>query len=248
VALGLRPHATPPGARHNGLVLLRPVADFCAAVDKTGDLLCAIEDGDDRSIVIECKFDKTISLGDPNERDWYGKNIDTALSQLLEAQVNRKSVQAIIVLDRSSINPSLLKRVDNVAYRAGYGFIVVIDMLHGDFSNLGLAYLVARDLAIADRHVDLDTNILDMLIGRVVSEINRLSDIRKLIERNIKSCEEILGRINQSMLSIEFCQTYLSKFLNDGILSKQDLLAFASGGDLKARYQLIATELSNGSK
>ncbi|MGO4169769.1 hypothetical protein, partial [Novosphingobium sp. YAF33] len=43
VALGLRPHATSPGGRHTGLVLLRPVADFCAAVDnwqsdgETGD-------------------------------------------------------------------------------------------------------------------------------------------------------------------------------------------------------------------
>ncbi len=218
------------------------------AKNKTGDILCSIDDGDDRSIVIECKFDKTISLGDPNERDWYGKNIDTALNQLLEAQVNRRSAQAIIVFDRSSINPSLLKRVDNVAYRAGFGFIVVIDMLHGDFSNLGLAYLVARDLAVADRQVDLDTNILDLLIGRVVSEINRLSDIRKLIERNIKNCEEVLGRIDQSMLSIEFCRSYLAKFLSDGILSKEDLLVFATGGDLKARYQLIATELANESE
>ncbi|AXB78618.1 hypothetical protein TQ38_018550 [Novosphingobium sp. P6W] len=33
MALGLRPHATPPGVRHTGLLLLRPVADFCAAVD-----------------------------------------------------------------------------------------------------------------------------------------------------------------------------------------------------------------------
>lgn len=229
---------------------ISPTGNIAGALpkNKTGDILCAIDDGDDRSIVIECKFDKAISLGNPNERDWYGKNIDTALSQLLEAQVNRKSAQAIIVLDRSSINPSLLKRVENVAYRPGYGFIVVIDILHGDFSNLGLAYLVARDLAVADRQVDLDTDILDLLIGRVVSEINRLSDIRKLIERNIKSCEEILARIDQSMLSIEFCQTYLSKFLRDGILSREDLLAFATGGDLKARFQLIATEIANGSK
>lgn len=55
-----------------------------------------------RQVAIECKFDKSIRLGEIEDVDWYGNKFDTALSQLIEAQANRECDQAIIVFDRSS--------------------------------------------------------------------------------------------------------------------------------------------------
>jgi hypothetical protein len=211
--------------------------------NKTGDILCLAGGDENQSIVIECKFDKNIAMGDLADRDWYGKNFDSALSQLLEAQANRRSKQAIIILDRSSVNPALLKRVENVSYRPHCGFIVIIDILRGDFSNLGLAYLIARDLVTSNREVEFDSDILTLLIERVVSEINRISDIKKLVDRSIKTSEEIIAKLDQGTLSIEFCRSYLMKFLSEGRLSKEDMFNFAAGGDLRLKYQAIASEI-----
>lgn len=90
-------------------------------------------------------------LGEIEDVDWYGNKFDTALSQLIEAQANRECDQAIIVFDKSSVAPALLNKIGNIAFRPKYGFIVIVDSLRGDYQNLGLAYLLARDLAAVMR-------------------------------------------------------------------------------------------------
>lgn len=212
--------------------------------NKTGDIVCNLDDEGDRRVVIECKFDKSVPLGEIQKRDWYGNNLDTAWSQLIEAKANRDADEAIIVLDRSSINPALLKSVENIAYIPKVGFIVVIDSLRNDYQNLGAAYLVARSLATANPAIDCDNELLLILIERVLADIRQMTEIRKLVQQNITISKSILVNLERSQIAIEFTQQYLTKFLSDGTLSKQDLLDFYSGGDVKRRFLAIESSIS----
>ena len=211
--------------------------------NKTGDILCYVDDADDNRIVIECKFDKGMRFGAIADQDWYGKKLDTALGQLVEAQANRECAHAIIVFDKSSITPALLKRVGNITYEPPYGFVVVVDSLRGDYSNLGLAYLVARDLACVDRSVEIETDLLTVLLDRIIAEADELSAIRRLVEANISNSNEIIAHLEKGLLSLEFCRSYLRKFLADGTLSKADLLDFYSGGDRREQYRAIQHQI-----
>ena len=228
---------------HNDRIELTGNAPGALAKNKTGDILCYVDDNDGKRVAIECKFDKGIRFGAIEDQDWYGKRLDTALGQLVEAQANRECTQAIIVFDRSSINPALLKRVKNISYEPQYGFLVVIDSLRGDYSNLGLAYLIARDLACADRTVEIETDLLTILLDRIISEAEELAEIRKLVESNISNSIEIIAHLEKGVLSLEFCRTYLKKFLSDGTLSKADLLEFYSGGDRREKYRIIQQKI-----
>lgn len=213
--------------------------------NKTGDLLCRVDGDLDRKVVIECKFDKSIRLGEIEDVDWYGNKFDTALSQLIEAQANRECDQAIIVFDKSSVAPALLNKIGNIAFRPKYGFIVIVDSLRGDYQNLGLAYLLARDLAAVNPTLEIEHDLLLILMDRIIADANRIADIRSLVEDGIKKSQEVLGRLEQGRLSLEFCQSYLKKFLETGTLSREDLLAFYQGGDLKAKYQPVQEDIKN---
>ena len=212
--------------------------------NKTGDIICQIGGNEGRKVAIECKFDKSIRLGDVTEVDWFGNKFDTALSQLVETQANRECDQAIIVFDKSSVAPALLKAVGNLSYRPKFGFIVIVDSLRGDFENLGIAYLLARDLATADRSLDVEHDLLMILMERLVADANRLADIRSLVKDGIKKSQEVLSRLEQGCLSLDFCRGYLTKFLKTGTLTRNDLLNFYSGNDLKSKYQPIYESIS----
>ena len=213
--------------------------------NKTGDILCKVNGNEQRLVAIECKFDKAIRLGEIEDVDWYGNKFDTALSQLIEAQANRSCEQAIIVFDRSSIAPALLKVIGNIAFRPHFGFIVVVDSLRGDYQNLGLAYLLARDLAAANRAAEIEIDMLVILMDRIVSEANRLVEVRTLIEDGIRKSQDVISRLEQGALSLEFCRSYLKRFLEAGTLSKIDLLDFYRGKDLRTKYQAIHEQITS---
>ncbi len=222
---------------NNDLVELTRNSPGAIRRNKTGDILCYIDGSDEKRVVIECKFEKNMKFGPIEEQDWYGSKLDSALGQLIEAQANRECSHALIVFDLSSINPALLKRVKNISYRAPYGFVVVVDSFRGDYRNLGLAYLVARDLACANPAVDRDGDILTMLLERIIAEASKIAGIRALVERNIGTCHEIISQLDQGVLSLEFCQTHLRKFLSEGTLSNTDLHEFYTGGDRREKYK-----------
>lgn len=211
--------------------------------NKTGDIVCTLDASDERRIAIECKFDKSIPMGKLTDRDWQGKNVDTVWSQLLESKANRDAQQAIIVLDRSSVNPALLKSVCDVSYAPKIGFIVIVDSLRGKFDNLGVAYTIARELTLADRTADIDHDILMMVIDKILNELKEVNGIRELVQKNITNSREILARIEKGTLAVEFSRQYLTRVLAEGTLSKDDLLEFYSGGDIKTRYHPIEREI-----
>ena len=215
------------------------------AKNKTGDILCEINGDSNQRIAIECKFDKSIKFGEIENKDIFTRKSDTAWSQLIEAQANRGTNTAIIVFDISLIDNSILKNFDNVGYIPEVGFVAVINSQAGDYSNLGIAYMLARDIILNAKQVDLNKDILSMIVNRIIKDIDQIMMIRNLVHSNIENNKSILNQLEKSMLLMEFNQEYLLKFLKDGNLTKEDLLEFYSGEEVKDRYKLIEKEISS---
>src|SRR5690606_16033311 len=53
--------------------------------NKTGDIICKVDGESDLRIAIECKFDKSIKLGDIESKDIFTRKYDSAWSQLIES-------------------------------------------------------------------------------------------------------------------------------------------------------------------
>ena len=109
--------------------------------NKTGDILCYVDGNENNRIVIECKFDKSIKLGDISSKDIFTRKADTAWSQLIESQANRNGRVGIIVLDKSVVDSTILNTIQNVRYIPSIGLIALIDTNKGDYGNLVIAYM-----------------------------------------------------------------------------------------------------------
>jgi len=212
--------------------------------NKTGDIICEVDGNEGLKISIECKFDKSIRFGEIETKDVFTRRMDTAWSQLIEADANRNSKVSIIVFDISLVDNSILKVYENVGYIPSIGFIAIIDSQMGDYKNLAIAYLLARDIALNAKILDLDLNVLSAIIKRIIKNISEISTIKNLVESNIQNNKEILKQLEKSMLLMEFNQQYLSKFLKDGTLTKQDLLDFYMGEEIKDRYKRIEKDIN----
>lgn len=212
--------------------------------NKTGDIVCEVNGTPDLKISIECKFDKSIRLGDIESRDIFTKKSDTAWSQLIEAQANRDSKVSLIVFDISLVDNSILKSIENVGYIPGVGLIAIINSQKGDYNNLAIAYMLARDIAINAKEIDLDKDVLAIIINRIVKDITEVLAIRSLVLNNIENNRNILKQLEKSILLMEFNQEYLKHFLVKGSLNKKDLLDFYSGENVKDKFRLIEKEIN----
>lgn len=216
--------------------------------NKTGDIVCEVNGNSELKIVVECKFDKSIRLGDIESKDIFTKKTDTAWSQLLEAKANRDAKVSIIVFDISLVDNSILKNYENVGYIPEIGFVAIVNSQKGDYSNLAIAYMLARDLAINAKEIELDKKLLAILVNRIIKDINETLLIKSLVISNIENNKNILKQLEKSLLLMEFNQEYMKKFLKDGTLTKKDLLDFYSGEDVKDKFKYIEKtidELSN---
>ena len=94
--------------------------------NKTGDIICELDGHPEKRITIECKFDKSIKLGDIDTKDVLTKKSETAWSQLIESGANRKSDLNVIVFDNSLVDASISKRYETVGYVPSIGFVFFI--------------------------------------------------------------------------------------------------------------------------
>lgn len=212
--------------------------------NKTGDIVCNINGDSELKITIECKFDKSIKLGDIESKDLFIRKTDTAWSQLIEADANRNSRVSVIVFDISLVDNAILKFTENVGFIPEIGFIAIIDSQKGDYNNLFIAYMLARDIAMNAKTLDLDKDVLAILVTRIIKDISEVKAIKSLVEKNIDTNKEILKQLEKSMLLMDFNQQYLTKFLNDGTLTKKDLLDFYMGEDVKDKFKLIEKDIN----
>lgn len=212
--------------------------------NKTGDIMAYVGgESSGRKVAIECKFDKSIKLGDVDSPDIASNKYDTAWSQLLEATVNRDANASIIVFDKTLADASIQRAVDGVTYVDGIGFICIIDYEASDYQNLAVAYNLARGLALRKDGKNVEVEFVNMLIQRLLKDIRDVQSIETLVKTNIKNNQQILKNIEKSLLSIEFDQRYLAKYLEDGYLNKADLLEFYQREEIRAKYKLIAKEI-----
>lgn len=212
--------------------------------NKTGDIIAFVggENGN-KKIAIECKFDKSIKLGNVDSLDIGSNKYDTAWSQLLEASVNRDANASIIIFDKSLADSSIQRAVDGLIYVNDIGFICIIDYEAGDFHNLAIAYILARSMALRKEGKNVEIEFINMLIQRLIKDIHDIQQIESLVRSNIKNNQQILKNVEKSILSIEFNQQYLAKYLEDGFLSKADLLDFYQRDEIRVKYKLLAKEI-----
>jgi len=211
--------------------------------NKTGDIVCYIDGDENKKIAIEVKFDKSLKLGDVESKDILTKKQDTAWSQILEAKANRDSKVGIIVFDISLVDSSILKFTNSVGFIHGIGFVAIVDSQKGDYSNLVIAYNLARDIVLHAKQPDFDDKTLTIILKRIIKDIDTFFEVKKLVQGNIESNQEILKHLEKSFLLMEFNQQYLSKFLKDGKLTEEDLLAFYSGEEVKEKFAPIEKEI-----
>lgn len=212
--------------------------------NKTGDIIAYVGgDNTGRKIAIECKFDKSIKLGSVDSSDISAKKYDTAWSQLLEASVNRDSNASIIVFDRTLADASIQRAVDGVSYINDIGFVCIIDYEASDYRNLAIAYNFARALALRRDGKTIDVEFVNMLIIRILKDIKDVQDIRGLVQSNISNNQKILKNIEKSLMSIEFSQQYLAKYLQDGNISKADLLEFYQREEIRDKFKQVSAEI-----
>jgi hypothetical protein len=211
--------------------------------NKTGDIISEINGNPNLKIAIECKFDKSIKLGKIETKEIFTNKTDTAWSQLLEAQANRDAKISLIVFDLSVVDNSILKVYENVGYVPDVGFIAIIDSQKGNYSNLAIAYMLARDILLNAKDVELNKDLLFILIKRIIKDVNEILSIKSLVESNIENNSLILKQLEKGLMLMEFNKTYLTKFLKDGKLTKKDLLDFYQGEDIKDKYKLIEKKI-----
>ena len=214
--------------------------------NKTGDIICEIDASGGKTIAIECKFNKSVKLGDIKNYDAFNKTKqDTAWGQLIEADYNRGSKCSIIVFDRALSDSSITNLTDNVAYIPQVGFVVIIDSQAGNYTNLAIAYMLARDIALHSKQVQYDNDLLAIIITRIVKDITEIQEIKKAVQKNIENNKYILKMLEKSMMMVDFNKEYLTKFLKDGTLTKEDLLKFYLGGDMSGKYKDIEKEIED---
>lgn len=212
--------------------------------NKTGDIICEVDGNPNLRIAIECKFDKSVRLGDIETKDMFTRKTDTAWSQLLEAQANRDAKVSLVVFDISLVDNSILREFENVGYIPGVGMIAIINSQKGDYTNLAIAYMLIRDITLNAKQMELDKDLLMILINRLIKDINEITMIKNLVYNNIENNKAILKQLEKSILLMEFNQQYLKKFLTDGTLTKEDLLNYYQGEDVKDKYRQIENEIN----
>lgn len=213
--------------------------------NKTGDIICEVNGAPDLKIAIECKFDKSIRFGEIENKDIFTRKSDTAWSQLIEAQANRDAKVSIIVFDISLIDNSVLKNFDNVGYIPEIGFVAIVNSQKGDYSNLAIAYMLARDIALNAKPVEIEKDLLAILVNRIIKDIHEVLKIRTLVTQNIEINKEILKQLEKTMMLMEFNQEYLKRFLQQGTLTKKDLLDFYNGDEVKDKFKLVDKDIEN---
>jgi len=207
------------------------------AGNKTGDIVCKIENDPSINIVIEVKFDKSIKMGDIRDKNIFIRRADTAWGQLIEAQANRGSSAAIIVFDKALVDGSITRDIGSLGFVRGVGFIAVVDSQAGDYSNLFVAYNLAREIIKAKKDIDYEEEVLSFIVTRIVRDIENLLNVKKYVQAITDNSMKILEDLKANQLSLEFSLQFLKKFLNDKKLSREDLLEFYAGEEVKKEFE-----------
>ncbi|MBN1995488.1 MAG: hypothetical protein JW953_22565 [Anaerolineae bacterium] len=207
--------------------------------NKTGDIVCVVNNNAAQIIAVEVKFDRSLKLGDIQDHNIFTRKSDTVWSQLIEAQANRQARAGIIVFDTALVDTSITNIIDGVGFMPGVGFVAIVDSQRGDYTNLAIAYNLARNIVANAKNFDDRDATFTCIVRRVIKDINSLLSIQTYVDAIIKNSENIMQELQRHYLSMRFSLEYLEKFMQDGQLSKPDLLAFYAGEDVKRKFEAL---------
>lgn len=213
--------------------------------NKTGDILVNVGGNESKKIAIECKFDKSVKVGDISDRNIFlSRKTDTAWSQLIESNANRGSETAIIVFDRSSVDASIVKEFENVGFIPEIGFVAIVDTQRGDYTNLLIAYDLSRNIITSAKPAEgINPKILTIIVKRLVRDMNDVILIKSLVEDNIANNVKILEQLEKATLLAEFNQTILDRFLETGTLTKMDLFEYYDSDGIRDKFKVVQKEI-----
>ena len=105
--------------------------------------------------------------------------------------------------------------------------------------------MLARDIALNAKTLELDTDVLKIIVNRLIKDARDMALVKHLVTANIDNMKQILAQIEKGILLAEFSQRYLIKFLAEGTLTKEDMLAFYAGEEVKERFRLVEREIGD---
>ena len=120
------------------------------------------------------------------------------------------------MFDASLVDSSILAAVQDLKFLPGIGLIAIIDSQKGDYRNLAIAYMLARDITLNAKTLELDTDVLKIIVNRLIKDARDMALVKHLVTANIDNMKQILAQIEKGILLAEFNQRYLIKFLAEG--------------------------------
>lgn len=193
--------------------------------NKTGDLIITVGDADDAPvIVVECKLDKSIRLGNPATDGLTRGKSDTAWSQLVEAKANRQADEAIMVFSADNTDRTIGAFTDSVRYIDGVGFIALVDIVRADFRGLLIAYELAREKALARRKIAIDSEVLNTLTSKLCADLQQASQIKQHLESAASSLAAAGEQVDRALGAATATRDALVNYLQQGRLDNSQLL------------------------
>ena len=205
--------------------------------NKTGDALATItiDPTKQTKIAIEVKFATTYQKGAKRNitTNAVKPDSDTVYSQIIESRKNRDASLALFVIDED-LNP-----IDGpgIQYLPDIcGFIVKVNVLKGDYDNLGMCYEVARQMAIAGRTEDgVDMALLQFLISDLCNLLGRqkfikdkgatiLKSIKKNQAQTVTDVEKLLIEFDSELKGLQEAMKWIEKCLS-GLIENGELSA-----------------------
>lgn len=167
---------------------------------KVGDLVAKVNADDDCTVVIEAKWDKTVTDGDPSHLDESAnvtkKAESTAYGQNLTAVINREADVSIFVSDTRIAHSSLRDGNDGIVFHPEIpGFVVLVDRATNDWSNLRAAYTVARSLALLAREGRWSTERIGIVCKRLVRDLSKIDELTTELGKITKATKQIDGAV-----------------------------------------------------
>ena len=210
--------------------------------NKTGDLILKVEGKDETTLVIEVKFDKGMSLGEFEETDSLARTKDTALSQLFEANANRRAQLSVIVFDENRVAEGLKNKVNGIKWIPNAGFVVIIDHERYNYTNLLVAIDLMRSMVRKTTKI-VDQSIIEALLGRIAQDLSSIEETQKLLLANHENLKKIATSIKKHVLLVGYTKSLIKAFIQEGELSQKALLDLYRGEEIKDEMKGVEKEV-----
>jgi hypothetical protein len=132
--------------------------------------------------------------------------------------------------------------VNGIAWIPSVGFVVIIDDVRQDYSNLFIALDLARSMLMSTLQV-VDQNIFESLLGRMSKDLSSILDTEKLLKDNHANLKKIATSIRKHALLVGFTQKILKDFIANGSVSNRELLKLYHGDGLKEEFAAITKDV-----